>query len=95
MKKLTKEEMLQEYYENQQLIKELEAKNDELKEMMLEEMAENETDTIVYGNLKAMSKTVKSSRFDSKAFKVDHEDLYNEYLKQGFQTRFTVNALKK
>lgn len=91
---MTKEEMAIKFYENQQMIKALEEQNEQLKTMMLEAMADEETDTIMAGNIKAMTKTVNATRFDSKSFKADHADLYNEYTKKSFQTRFTVNWLK-
>lgn len=39
---------------------------------------------------KVRYKTIKTSRFDSKAFKSTHEALYNQYTKQTEAKRFTV-----
>ena len=91
---MTKEEMAIRYYENSQAIEALKAENEKLKEMMLESMATEETDTIMAGHIKAMSKTVKKTTFESARFKKDYEDLYEEYAKHGYSTRFTVNYIK-
>ena len=60
----------------------------------LESMATEETDTIMAGHIKAMSKTVKKTTFESKRFKEDHAELYEEYAQHGYSTRFTVNYIK-
>ena len=39
---------------------------------------------------KATYKLIKSIRFDSTAFKKDHEELYNQYRKETTTRRFTV-----
>ena len=91
---MTKEEMAIRYYENAQAMEALKAENEKLKEMMLESMATEETDTIMAGHIKAMSKTVKKTTFESARFKKDYEDLYEEYAKHGYSTRFTVNYIK-
>lgn len=91
---MTKEEMAIRYYENAQAMEALKAENEELKNAMLETMANEETDTIMADHIKAMTKTVNASRFDSKRFKQDHAELYNQYVKKSFQTRFTVNYIK-
>lgn len=67
---------------------ELEAEEKKLQEMIVNEMMIRETDTLDVNGHKITSKTVKGTRFDTKAFKVDHVDLYNQYLKHSFQTRF-------
>lgn len=87
-------ETIERYFELNKEIKAMEREMNELKEQILEAMTTEETDTIWAGHIKAMTKTIKSSRFDSKAFKTDHEDLYEAYTKHGYQTRFTVNEIK-
>lgn len=64
---------------------------DALKAELTAEMIAQETDVLTAGGYKAMNKTVKSSRFDSKAFKAEHEELYKAYTRTGFQTRFTFS----
>ncbi len=70
----------------------LEKQENELPEQIIMAMADLGTDPIEIDNMKAMSKTVKASRFDSKAFKADHADLYDKYTKHTFQTRFTFKG---
>ncbi|MDE5758544.1 MAG: hypothetical protein K2H85_08015 [Allobaculum sp.] len=59
-----------------------------LQEMIINEMIIRDTDTIDVNGHRITSKTVKSTHFDTKAFKVEYADLYNRYLFHGFQTRF-------
>lgn len=42
------------------------------------------------GQYKVRFKEVSSSRFDSKAFKVEHKELYAEYTKKTAMKRFTI-----
>ena len=65
-----------------------EAIKDELKAVMLERDTE-EMDVDVF---KIRYKTVKSSRFDTTAFKSTHKELYEQYVKQTESRRFTVSA---
>lgn len=89
---MTQQEMLNAMNELAQVreqMKAMKARDEELTQLILSGMTEMETDTIELGGHKAMSKTVNASRFDTKAFKADHEDLYNVYMKHTYQTRFT------
>lgn len=89
---MTQQEMLNamnELASLQENLKAMKAREEELKAMILDGMTEWETEIIEMGGHKATSKTVNASRFDTKAFKADHEDLYNEYMKHTYQTRFT------
>ena len=54
------------------------------------EMDATHTDTLLVGTVKVMYKPYTSTRFDSKAFRVKHEKLYNQYLKSYEAKRFTV-----
>ncbi len=65
-----------------------EAIKDELKAVMIERDTE-EMDVDVF---KIRYKTVKSSRFDTTAFKSTHKELYEQYVKQTESRRFTVSA---
>lgn len=84
-------EKMQRLAEVRRMAKELAAEEEALKAELTAEMIERDTDILQAGGYKAMNKTVKSSRFDSKAFKAEHADLYAEYTKAGFQTRFTFS----
>lgn len=65
---------------------EAEAIKDELKALMLE----NNTEEMTVDVYKVRYTTVKSSRFDSTAFKKTHADLYAQYSKQTKTRRFSV-----
>ena len=54
------------------------------------EMEANHQDTLLAGTVKITYKPYTSSRFDSKAFRVKHEKLYNQYMKTYEAKRFTV-----
>ncbi len=70
----------------EELAAEITAIEDAIKaEMLLRNVDELQVD--VY---KVRYKTVISSRFDSKAFKATHADLYAQYTKQTESRRFTV-----
>ena len=61
----------------------------------LEDAVKSEMDTQGVSELKIGEREVKytryfCNRFDSKAFKAEHEDLYVEYTKPVPSTRFTV-----
>jgi len=72
------------------MIEELEAEalTDKLKAAMVEQGAE-----VLQGDgWKATWKNVNGSRFDSKAFKADHADLYGQYSRQTTTTRFVLSV---
>lgn len=54
------------------------------------EMTSRNVDELQVDVYKVRYKTVISSRFDSKAFKATHADLYAQYTKQTESRRFTV-----
>ena len=67
---------------------EAEALTDKLKAAMVEQGTE-----ILQGDgWKASWKNVNSQRFDSKAFKADHADLYGQYSKTTTTTRFILSV---
>lgn len=69
-----------------ELASEITAIEDDLKaEMTAQGVEEMQVDVF-----KLRYKTVVSSRFDSKAFKATHEELYNQYTKPTTSKRFTV-----
>lgn len=45
-----------------------------------------------YGPYTVSLKEVKSNRFDSKSFRLEHDDLYNKYLKGSVSYRFSVKV---
>ena len=72
----------------EQLQAEAEALTDKLKSAMIDQGPE-----VLQGDgWKASWKNVSSNRFDSKAFKADHADLYGQYSKATVSTRFVLSV---
>ena len=78
-------------------LKELKAMADELaaeitsiEDDLKAEMTAQGVDEMQVDVFKLRYKTVVSSRFDSRAFKSTHEELYNQYTKPTTSKRFTV-----
>ncbi|MBC3516890.1 hypothetical protein H8K20_10830 [Neobittarella massiliensis] len=69
-----------------ELAAEIEAAKDEIKR----EMEAKGTEKIIAGAFKVRYTTVKATRFDSRAFKADHADLYGQYTKQTESRRFSI-----
>lgn len=74
------------------MIKELEAEAEALTDQIKGAMIDLGEETIAGDGWKASWKNVTSSRFDSKAFKADHADLYGLYSKPTTTTRFTITV---
>ena len=74
------------------MIRELEAEAEALTDRLKEAMTERGTETLEGDGWKATWKNVTGSRFDSKAFKADHADLYSQYSKTTTTTRFVLSA---
>ena len=72
----------------EQLQAEAEALTDKLKAAMIDQG----TEVLRGDGWKASWKNVNSSRFDSKAFKADHADLYGQYSKATTTTRFVLSV---
>lgn len=71
----------------EELAAEIEAIQDTIKSYM----TVKEIDTLTVDVFKVSYKEVKSTRFDSTAFKKVHTDLYNLFTKETVSRRFTVN----
>ena len=74
------------------MIKELEAEAEALTDKLKGVMVEQGTETLQGDGWKASWKNVNSSRFDTKAFKADHAELYGQYSKATVTTRFTLTV---
>ena len=72
------------------MIKELEAEAEALTDKLKAAMVEREEETLTGDGWKASWKNVSSSRFDSKAFKATHAELYDQYCTESASRRFTV-----
>lgn len=82
------EELCDEFRENKRLIEELETYNDTIKANIIALMGDN--DTMIQGAAKATYKTIVSNKFNTKAFKAEHAELYNTYCTETVSKRFTV-----
>ena len=74
------------------MIAELEAEAEALTDKIKSAMTERGEETLQGDGWRASRKNVTSTRFDGKAFKSDHGDLYQKYSKQTTTTRFTVSV---
>lgn len=82
---------VQELKELEAMQAEINAEIDNIKDALKAELVRRETDEISVGIFKIRYKTVISKRFDSKAFKELHGDLYNTFTKESKSMRFSVN----
>ena len=74
------------------MIAELEAEAEALTDKIKAAMTERDEVILQGDGWKASWKNVSSSRFDSKSFKADHGELYEQYSKQTTTTRFTLTV---
>ena len=74
------------------MIRELEAEAEALTDKLKAVMVERSTETLEGDGWRASWKNVESTRFDGKAFKADHADLYSQYSKTTTTTRFVLSA---
>ena len=74
------------------MIAELEAEAEALTDKLKGAMIERGEETLQGDGWKASWKNVTSNRFDSKAFRADHADLYGQYSKATVTTRFILSA---
>lgn len=71
-------------------MKELEQQSEALKEEIKAHMKARGQEELKAGSFVIRWKEIITSHFDSKAFKAEHEALYNQYAKQITSRRFTV-----
>lgn len=74
------------------MIAELEAEAEALTDKLKAAMVERGEETLQGDGWKAAWKNITSSRFDSRAFKANHADLYAAYCKPTVTTRFTFSV---
>lgn len=82
------EQLVKEYKENSNMIDMLKNSNEQLKSEIIALMGNN--DTLYIGVYKVTNKLVLSNRFNTKAFKLDHNDLYDAYVVSSKVNRFIV-----
>lgn len=73
-----------------QMADELDAEITSIEDELKAEMTAQGKEEMTIDVFKLRYKTVVSSRFDSKAFKATHSDLYEQYTKQTTSKRFSV-----
>ena len=71
---------------------EIEAQIEALSDSVKAEMDAHGVSSLTAGNFSAKYTRYFSQRFDSAAFKEEHEDMYIEYTKSVPSTRFTVSV---
>ena len=81
---------LRELKEMKAMVAELEAEIDTIEDEIKAHMTENETEEMIVDMFKVRYTTVKSSRFDTTAFKKTHADLYEQYTKLTTTKRFSI-----
>ena len=74
----------------QRMIEELTAEMETAKDEIKREMETQGVDEMSVSCFKVRYKEVKSSRFDSTAFKQTHAELYAQYCKPTFTRRFSI-----
>lgn len=74
------------------MIAELEAEAETLTDKLKGAMIEQGREVLSGDGWRASWKNVTSSRFDSKAFRADHADLYTAYSKPTTTCRFLIGA---
>lgn len=75
-----------------QLIAELRAEEEALVDALKAEMVDRSVETLMGDGWTASWKNINGTRFDSKAFRADHSDLYTAYSKPTTTTRFVLTA---
>lgn len=91
---MNKDELIskvRELKELRQMADELAAEITSIEDELKAEMTAQNIEEMTVDVFKLRYKTVVSSRFDSKAFKATHEELYSQYLKQTEARRFTIS----
>lgn len=81
---------IKELRELRRMADELSAEIETITDSIKNEMSAREVDELTGSDYKITWKLVNSRRFDSKAFKASHGDLYEQYLTETATRRFTV-----
>ena len=72
------------------VIAEAQAEAEAIKDTIKAEMASREVEELEAGTYIVRWSTVLSNRFDTTAFKREHNDLYKQFTKQSTSRRFTI-----
>ena len=82
------------YFTLQEMIAELTAEAEAIKDDLKAVMIERETEELEGIGWRATWHNTTTNRFDSTAFKKAHSDLYTAFCKPVSGTRFTLNTVK-
>lgn len=82
---------VRELKELQTMAEELQAEINSIQDAIKAQMSARGVDEMVVDVFKIRWKVVKSSRFDTAAFKATHAELYKQYTKEIETRRFTVS----
>jgi predicted phage-related endonuclease len=74
------------------LIREAETEAEALKEEIKKELTEQNKEEMIVGRYVIRWTVVSTDRFDSKAFKLKHPDIYDMYIKNTISRRFSING---
>ncbi|MBR6800832.1 MAG: hypothetical protein IKM61_03685 [Eubacteriaceae bacterium] len=88
LKLITKIELLNRYEE---MIEELRAEAESIKDSIKEEMLLRNTEELIVGQYIVRWSTVLSNRFDTTSFKKVMPEVYKAYTKQTTSRRFTIS----
>ena len=81
------------YFDLMAQIEQLQAEAEAIKDELKGQMMERETEELEGTGWRATWHNTKNNRFDSKRFKTDHADLYDQYTVKTIGTRFTLNLI--
>lgn len=81
---------IKELRELKHMADELNAEIETIQDDIKTEMSKREVDELAGSDWKVTWKLIKSRRFDSKAFKATHGELYDQYCSETASRRFTV-----
>ncbi|MBR0419453.1 MAG: hypothetical protein IJI66_09810 [Erysipelotrichaceae bacterium] len=91
MTQITLTHRIEELNDLEQMIEELKAEAETIKDQIKQEMSDRGTDELVVGDYVIRYTQVLTSKFNTKSFKEDYLDLYKAYLKQTESRRFTIS----
>ena len=81
------------YFDLMAQIEQLQAEAEAIKDELKGQMMERGTEELEGTGWRATWHNTRNSRFDSKRFKTDHADLYDQYTVKTTGTRFTLNPI--
>ena len=90
MTQLTLTHKIEELKEIEDMVKELEAEANAIKDCLKEELNDRGIEEMIVGDYIVRNTSCLVSKFNTKLFKEDYLDLYKAYLKQTSSKRFSI-----